>query len=36
MPSDAEIDRVMAVMEKMWRRLVEMVQRVQKELAPPI
>ena len=36
MPSDAEIDRVMGVMEKMWRRLVEMVQRVQKELAPPI
>ncbi|MET0278045.1 MAG: hypothetical protein ABW198_06880 [Pseudorhodoplanes sp.] len=35
-PSDAEIDRVMGVMEKMWRRLVEMVQRVQKELAPPI
>lgn len=35
-PSDAEIDRVMSVMEKMWRRLVEMVQRVQKELAPPI
>lgn len=35
-PSDAEIDRVMTVMEKMWRRLVEMVQRVQKELAPPI
>jgi hypothetical protein len=24
------------VMEKMWRRLVEMVQRVQKELSSPI
>ncbi len=35
-PSDAEIDRVMGVMEKMWRRLVEMVQRVQKELSSPI
>lgn len=35
-PSDAEIDRVMSVMEKVWRRLVEMVQRVQKELASPI
>ncbi len=34
-PSDDEIDRVMGVMEKMWRRLVEMVQRVQKELVPP-
>jgi hypothetical protein len=35
-PSDAELDKAMAVMEKIWRRLVEMVQRVQKELAPPI
>jgi hypothetical protein len=35
-PSDAELDRVMGAMEKMWRRLVEMVQRVQKELASPI
>jgi type II secretory pathway component PulJ len=35
-PSDAELDRVMTVMEKMWRRLVEMVQRVQKELSSPI
>lgn len=30
-PSDAEIDRAMAVLEKMWRRLVDMVQRMQKE-----
>lgn len=35
-PSDAELDKAMAVMERIWRRLVEMVQRVQKELAPPI
>jgi hypothetical protein len=27
LPSDAEIDRVMSVFEKMWRRLVEMVQK---------
>lgn len=36
MPSDAELDKAMATMERIWRRLVEMVQRVQKELAPPI
>jgi hypothetical protein len=30
-PNDAEIDRAMAVLEKMWRRLVDMVQRMQKE-----
>jgi hypothetical protein len=30
-PSDAELDRAMAVLEKMWRRLVDMVQRLQKE-----
>ena len=36
MPSDAEIDRVMAVMERLWRRLVEMVQRVQRDMAQPI
>ena len=35
-PSEAELDKAMAVMEKIWRRLVEMVQRVQKELSPPI
>jgi hypothetical protein len=27
MPSDAEIDRVMSAFEKMWRRLVDMVQK---------
>ncbi len=36
LPSDAELDKAMAVMERLWRRLVEMVQRVQKELSPPI
>jgi hypothetical protein len=30
-PTDAEIDRAMTVLEKMWRRLVDMVQRLQKE-----
>jgi len=27
LPSDAEIDRVMSAFEKMWRRLVEMMQK---------
>jgi hypothetical protein len=27
MPTDAEIDRVMSAFEKMWRRLVDMVQK---------
>ena len=27
LPSDAEIDRVMSAFEKMWRRLMDMVQR---------
>ena len=31
-PSDADLDRVMTFFEKMWRRLVDMVQRTQKEL----
>jgi hypothetical protein len=31
-PSDAELDRVMSFFEKMWRRLVDMVQRMQKEI----
>lgn len=30
LPSDAEIDRVMSVFEKMWRRLVDMVQKSEK------
>lgn len=31
LPSDADVDRVMTFMEKVWRRLIEMVQRIQKE-----
>jgi hypothetical protein len=27
LPSDAEIDRVMSVFEKIWRRLIDMVQK---------
>ena len=27
LPSDAEIDRVMTIFEKMWRRIVDMVQK---------
>jgi hypothetical protein len=30
LPSDAEVERVMAFMEKIWRRLVDMVHSVQK------
>ena len=30
-PSDADLDRVMTFMEKAWRRLLDMVQRMQKE-----
>jgi hypothetical protein len=33
-PSDAEIDRAMAVMERLWKRLVEMVQRWQRDMTP--
>jgi hypothetical protein len=33
-PSDAELDRAMAVMERLWKRLVEMVQRWQREMTP--
>jgi hypothetical protein len=32
LPSDAEIDRVMTFMEKIWRRLIDMVQSVQKDI----
>ena len=32
LPSDADLDRVMTFFEKMWRRLVEMVQSMQKEI----
>ena len=31
-PSDAEMEKVMTFFEKMWRRLVEMVQGMQKEM----
>jgi hypothetical protein len=31
LPSDADLDRVMTFFEKMWRRLVDMVQSMQKE-----
>ncbi len=34
LPSDAELDRAVAVMERLWKRLVEMVQRWQKEMTP--
>lgn len=33
-PSDAELDRAVAVLERMWKRLVEMVQRWQREMTP--
>ena len=32
LPSDADLDRVMAFAEKIWRRLIDMVQRVQKDI----
>jgi hypothetical protein len=32
LPSDADIDRLMTFMEKLWRRLIEMVQSVQKDI----
>ena len=32
LPSDADLERVMTFFEKMWRRLVEMVQSMQKEM----
>jgi hypothetical protein len=33
-PTDAELDRAMAVMERLWKRLVDMVQRWQREMTP--
>jgi hypothetical protein len=33
-PSEAELDRAMAVMERLWKRLVDMVQRWQREITP--
>jgi hypothetical protein len=31
-PKDSEIDRVMTYMEKIWRRLVEMMYTLQRDL----
>ena len=32
LPDDAELNRVMAVMEKIWRRMVEMILSVQRDI----
>jgi hypothetical protein len=32
LPSNADIDRMMSVVEKMWRRLVEMIENLQKDM----
>jgi len=32
LPSDADVNRMMAFVEKMWRRLLDMAQRTQREL----
>jgi hypothetical protein len=32
LPNDADLDRVMTFMEKIWRRLIDMVQSMQKEI----
>ena len=32
LPDDAELNRIMGVMEKIWRRMVEMIQSVQRDL----
>lgn len=32
LPSDAELDKVMSFMEKVWRRLVEMIGTLQKDM----
>jgi hypothetical protein len=31
LPSDAELDKVMSFLEKVWRRLIEMGRTVQKD-----
>jgi hypothetical protein len=36
LPSDRDMDRVMAFLEKAWRRLIEMANRVQKDVAGKI
>ena len=33
LPSDRDMDRMMAFLEKAWRRLIEMANRVQKDMA---
>ena len=33
LPSDQDVDRVMAVLERAWRRLVEIASRMQKDLS---
>lgn len=33
-PSDAELDRAVATIERLWKRLVEMVKRWQREMTP--
>ena len=32
LPDDAELNRIMGVIEKIWRRLVEMIASVQRDL----
>jgi len=32
LPSDAEVDKVMSFLEKVWRRLIEMGRSVQKDI----
>lgn len=32
LPSDAEVDKMMSFLEKLWRRLIDMVQSVQKDM----
>jgi hypothetical protein len=32
LPSDADVERVMSFFEKVWRRLVEMVQNIQRDM----
>jgi len=36
LPSDRDMDRMMAFLEKAWRRLIEMAHRVQKDVAGKI
>jgi len=36
LPSDADVDRVMSFLERAWRRLVEMANRVQRDAAGKI